>query len=151
MAHTADLAVYAFTMDCELGVDVEQVREVADMEHVAARFFSKPEARELMSVRNQSARQEAFFRCWTRKEAYLKAIGSGLSLPLDSFQVTLLADAPPRFVEIGKDPTLGAEWTLQHLTPVPGYVGALAYHSPARNIVFRSPQSPQMLLDYLGY
>ena len=69
----------------------------------------------------------AFFYCWTRKEAYIKAIGEGLSEPLDRFSVTLTPGEPSRFRHLGGDPARAADWTLIHLVPAPGAVGALAY------------------------
>ncbi len=150
LSNSVDLALYAFAVDCELGVDVERVQTMTDLEHVASRYFCEAEASELLSIGNKLARQEAFFRCWTRKEAYIKAVGTGLCLPLDQFQVTLLPDDPPRFVHIGNSAKAAAEWTLQHLDPASGYVGALAYHSAPRKIGFRQPQAPQELLEQFG-
>jgi 4'-phosphopantetheinyl transferase len=150
LSNSGDLALYAFAVDCELGVDVEQVRAMTDLEQIASRYFCEAEASELLSIDGRPARQEAFFRCWTRKEAYIKAVGTGLTLPLDQFQVTLLPGDPPRFIHIGKNVKAANEWTLQPLNPAPGYVGALAYHAGARNIVFHQPQAPQELLERVG-
>ena len=72
------------------------------------------------------AKPDAFFNCWTRKEAYIKAIGEGLSEPLDRFSVTLKPEDPARFIHLGGDPRRAAAWTLHHLIPEPGAVGALA-------------------------
>jgi 4'-phosphopantetheinyl transferase len=89
MSHSAEMALYAFTLDCELGVDVERVRELDDLEVMAAHLFCPAEISELLSLSPEN-REEAFFRCWTRKEAYIKALGEGLSIPLDRVRVTLL-------------------------------------------------------------
>lgn len=151
MTHSVALALYAFAVDCELGVDVERVERMTDLENIATGYFCEAEASELLSIGSKQARQEAFFRCWTRKEAYIKAVGTGLYLPLDQFQVTLLTDEPARFVHIGKNAKAADEWTLQHLDPAPGYVGALAYHARPRKIAFHQPQAPQELLEQLGY
>ena len=150
LSNSGELVVYAFAIDCELGVDVEQVRRMTDLKQIASRYFCEAEASELMSINGGQTRQEAFYRCWTRKEAYIKAIGSGLILPLDQFQVTLLPDDAPRFVHIGENEKAAKEWTLQHFNPAPGYIGALAYHAAARNIVFHKLQAPQKLLDQIG-
>ena len=96
------MALYAFTLGCELGVDVEQLRKLDDPESIARRFFSPGEASELLSLKPEE-RGPAFFRCWTRKEAYVKAIGDGLTIPLDCFQVTLLPGVPARFVQLASD------------------------------------------------
>jgi 4'-phosphopantetheinyl transferase len=151
LSNSGELVLYTFAVDCELGVDVEQVRGMTDLDQIASRYFCEAEASELLSIKGGQARQEAFYRCWTRKEAYIKAIGSGLALPLDQFQVTLLPDEAPRFVHIGENAKAANEWTLQHLNPAPGYIGALAYHAVARNIVFHQPQASQkLLLDQVG-
>lgn len=103
LSNSGELVLYAFAVDCELGVDVEEVRRMTDLKQIASRYFCEAEAAALLSVNGGQARQEAFYRCWTRKEAYIKAIGSGLTLPLDQFQVTLLPDDVPRFVHIGEN------------------------------------------------
>ncbi len=147
LSNSGDLSVYAFTVGSEVGVDVEQVKPLADLENLASRYFCSAEAAELLSIGSKLAIQEAFFRCWTRKEAYIKAVGTGLYLPLDQFQVTLLADDPPRFVHIGESPRVADEWTLHHLDPAPGYAGALAYHARPRELVFQEPLAPGELLE----
>jgi phosphopantetheine--protein transferase-like protein len=73
---------------CEVGVDVEQIRPLPDVHEIASRFFCPEEAAELISL-PPDQRGQAFFLCWTRKEAYIKAIGDGLSAPLHGFRVTL--------------------------------------------------------------
>ncbi len=147
MAHSGDLALYALTVDCEIGIDVEELRDIPDIEKVASHYFSRAEASELLSIGDKISARDAFFRCWTRKEAYIKAVGDGLYLPLDQFQVTLFRDAPAKFVHIGNDVSAAAEWTLEHLDPAPNYLGALAYQSTPRNIVFHAPLDPAQLLD----
>jgi 4'-phosphopantetheinyl transferase len=130
-SHSKGLALYAFTHDCEVGVDVEELRELPDFQRIASGFFCPREAQELASVKDTAA---AFFRCWTRKEAYIKAVGDGLSIPLDEFQVTLLPEQPARFVHIGNDECAASNWNLHHLEPAPGYVGALAYAGTRRSL-----------------
>jgi 4'-phosphopantetheinyl transferase len=149
MAHSGGLAVYAFLFGSGIGVDVEEVRGFGNFEQIAERYFCCEEASQLMSIADERQREEAFFRCWTRKESYLKAIGDGLSAPLDQFQVTLLPGSPARFIHIGHDTSTASIWTLQHLEPAPGYIGALAYRGTARNIVMHPPQHPQDFLDFL--
>ena len=131
ISHSGEMALYALTVGCELGVDVEQLRTLDDLESIAMRFFSPGEASELLSL-NPEDRGTAFFRCWTRKEAYVKAIGDGLTIPLDCFQVTLLPGVPARFIQLAGDQGIAREWTLDHLDPEPGYVGALAYRDSRR-------------------
>ena len=88
-----------------------------------------------------------FFRCWTRKEAYIKAVGKGLSFPLDQVQVTLLMGTAPRFLQLGTQPEEAAAWSLHHLEPAPGYVGALAYRGAARVAHLDAAVEAQELLD----
>jgi 4'-phosphopantetheinyl transferase len=130
-SHSKGLALYAFTDACAVGVDVEEVRQLPDFQQIASRFFCPGEAQELASVNDTAA---AFFRCWTRKEAYIKAVGDGLSIPLDEFQVTLLAEHPVRFVHIGNDERAAFTWNLHHLEPAVGYIGALAYSGARRSL-----------------
>jgi 4'-phosphopantetheinyl transferase len=150
MSHSGDLALYAFAADCEVGIDVEEAREMSDIEQMSSQFFCSAETTELLSICCVKSRLQAFFRCWTRKEAYIKAIGDGLYLPLDQFQVTLLRDEPVRFVHIGGDPMAAVDWTLQHIEPFPDYIGALAYRSRPRDVVFPGPLGAQELLDAIG-
>jgi 4'-phosphopantetheinyl transferase len=130
-SHSGQMALYAFTVGCELGIDVEQLRKLDDAESIAARFFSTAEASELLSLTPEQ-RGPAFFRCWTRKEAYVKAVGDGLAIPLNRFQVTLLPGIPARFVQLASDMGTAADWTLDHLELAPGYLGALAYRDNRR-------------------
>jgi len=132
-SHSGQLALYALTLDCDMGIDVEKTRELDDPESIAARFFSAAELTELRSL-TPDEKALAFFRCWTRKEAYVKAIGDGLAMPLNGFQVTLLPGAPARFIQISTGHA--SDWTLEHLELAPGYVGALAYRDKPRPIRF---------------
>ena len=70
--------------------------------------------------------RQAFFRCWTRKEAYIKARGQGLSLPLDQFDVSLAPGEPAAILGTQQDPSEASRWSLQELTAAPGYIAALA-------------------------
>jgi 4'-phosphopantetheinyl transferase len=147
-SHSGQMALYAFTLGCELGVDMEELRELAGAESIAARFFSTAEVSELLSLK-PGDRALAFFRCWTRKEAYVKAIGDGLAIPLNRFRVTLLPGAPARFVQIASDMGIASDWTLHHLEPAPGYVGALAYQDSQRPTTIhptvRADELPEVL------
>lgn len=148
-SHSGGLAVFAFTLDREIGVDVEHIRPVPDMEGIAKRFFCLEEAADLMSL-DASERERAFFLCWTRKEAYIKALGNGLSEPLDSFRVTVTPDAPAGFVHIAHDTRAAKLWTLHDLTLAPGYAGALAYADAPRPLRLSPPMTPLELLLATG-
>lgn len=125
LSHSGDLALLAVAGRREVGVDVEAVRPVCDAEAIAERFFSPAENAALRQLPPQG-RLDAFFRCWTRKEAYLKALGEGLARPLDGFDVSLEPDAPARLLKVHADPQEASRWWLTALEPGPGYVGALA-------------------------
>ena len=111
-----------------MGIDIEQERTLADMMSIAGRFFSTAEARELATLSGEQ-RAHAFHRCWARKEAYIKALGLGLSLPLESFRVSLLPGEPASLKEILGSPGLEAEWLIQDLPVTDGYAAALAVRS----------------------
>jgi 4'-phosphopantetheinyl transferase len=126
VSHSGDLALLAFTRGPELGIDVEQFRPMPDLLPVARRFFCAEETEELMAL-PPPARQRAFFACWTRKEAYIKATGNGLHTPLDQFRVTLRPGEAARFVHIANDDA-GA-WTLHDVVVPEGYAAAVAYRA----------------------
>ena len=125
LSDSGDLAIYAFTRGADLGVDVEILRPMPDAQSIAEHFFAAEE-REVLRGVAEARKAQAFFNCWTRKEAYIKAIGEGLSEPLDRFSVTLLPDEPARFLHLGGDRRRARGWTLHHLVPEVGAVGALA-------------------------
>jgi 4'-phosphopantetheinyl transferase len=114
MSHSDGLAVFAFTAGCEVGVDVERIRPLPDMQSIADRFFCSEEAAELMSLA-ANQREHGFYLCWSRKEAYIKAIGDGLSAPLDSFRVTLQPCQPARFIHLANDTSASKAWSLHDL------------------------------------
>ncbi len=123
LSHSRDLALYAFTLAGEVGVDLESLdRPRLDPDAVAKRFFSPGEYRYLLEAPPER-KHEIFFRLWTLKEACLKATGRGLP-GLSSVEVRLEGEGePPLPIELGDGP-LG-EWSLHRLHPAPGYTGAL--------------------------
>ena len=120
LAHSGGLAVYAIAQRREVGIDVEEIRPLFARERIAEQFFSQPEIAELRALPVQR-QPMAFFNCWTRKEAYLKARGDGLQIPLDSFSVSLAPCESAEF-RVGVDPG----WSLRALTPARGYAAAVA-------------------------
>jgi 4'-phosphopantetheinyl transferase len=125
LSNSEDLALVGFCRGREIGVDLEYLREMEDMESIATRFFSAAEVAALSGVPPER-KKEAFFNCWTRKEAYLKAVGEGLAAPLDSFAVTLVPGEPPRMLTLEGSAERAAPWFLHHLHPAPDFVGAIA-------------------------
>jgi 4'-phosphopantetheinyl transferase len=148
MSHSSGLAVYAFTIGCELGVDIEQIRPVPEMKDIAARFFCPEELEDLMAL-SQPERPRGFFNCWTRKEAFIKAVGDGLSLPLDSFRVALRPNAPAKLLRLGASVEAARGWMLHDFTPVQDYTGALAYSGQARPLLCHNPIAAGELLEWL--
>ena len=125
LSHSKGLALVGLTQRHELGIDIEGIRTLDDMDKIAERFFSAAENVVYAQV-PAALKSVAFFNCWTRKEAYIKAIGEGLSHPLDTFDVTLAPGAPARLLRAEKDPQAINRWSLMTLEPAPGYIGALA-------------------------
>jgi 4'-phosphopantetheinyl transferase len=125
VSHTKGLALYAFAYQRALGVDIEYVRADLAGQEIAERFFSRQEVCALSAL-PAVVRTHAFFNCWTRKEAYIKARGEGLSLPLKQFDVTLTPGEPAALLSTRPDPQEASRWLLQELFPAQGYMAALA-------------------------
>lgn len=125
LSHSDGLALYAVARGREVGIDVERVRPIPDAEAIAERFFSVRENSVFRAV-PENKKPEAFFTCWTRKEAFIKARGEGLSFPLDQFDVSVIPGEPARLLNIRNHPQECNRWSLHALAPGPGFVGALA-------------------------
>lgn len=137
LSHAGGVALCAVARGREVGIDVELPRaEFAGMD-VAERFFSRAEV-EALRARPGDARVVTFFNCWTRKEAYIKARGEGLSHPLDTFTVSLAEDAPAALLSTEKDPAEAGRWTLMELPLGGGYVAALAVEGGVAALSFWS-------------
>jgi 4'-phosphopantetheinyl transferase len=125
LSHSEGLALYAFTRDREIGVDIEHIRDIPEIEKIAERFFSERE-NAVIRVLPKSKKKEAFFNCWTRKEAFIKATGDGLSWPLDRFDVSLVPGEPARLQRIEGDSRAASQWYIEDLKPAPGFAAACA-------------------------
>jgi 4'-phosphopantetheinyl transferase len=125
VSHSHGIALYAVTRGREVGIDLERIRFDLAVAEIAERFFSRREAAMLRALPT-AAQYRAFFRCWTRKEAYVKARGEGLSLPLDQFDLSPVPGESDAAPGTQRDPSDTSRWSLQELTPGPGYVAALA-------------------------
>lgn len=125
LSHSHGMALFALARARDVGVDLEWIRPDLASEEIAERFFAPREVSMLRKVPVQM-RVEAFFHCWTRKEAYIKATGKGLSMPLEEFVVSLAPDEPAALLETRTDHREASRWCLRSLAPHPGYVGALA-------------------------
>jgi 4'-phosphopantetheinyl transferase len=116
VSHCGDVALYAFACGREVGVDVEAVREMRDADAIAAGFFSRRENEAYLAL-DPSERPLGFFRCWTRKEAFIKALGDGLHYPLDAFDVSLAPGEPARILRVGEVAGSACGWTLHDVDP----------------------------------
>ena len=125
LAHSHELALIAVTQLGEIGVDVEFIRPLQDMVQLARQCFSMQEFLQFKDL-PASERHQAFFTCWTRKEAFLKALGFGLAYPLENFTVSLLRNEPGRLVMVAGNPDEAAKWTLQGIDIDPDYAAAYA-------------------------
>ncbi|HTK76676.1 MAG TPA: thioesterase domain-containing protein [Gemmataceae bacterium] len=125
VSHSGELLFLAIAKEREIGVDVERIRPRSDWRELAGRYFAPAEVAALDRVPD-AARDRAFFQCWTRKEAYIKAHGLGMSLPLDRFAVSLGPGEPARLVNADHDPTQLGRWTLRDVSPGNDYAAALA-------------------------
>src|SRR5205823_1032898 len=125
LSHSHHIALYAFTYSRNLGIDVEYMRSNVEYEQLAQHFFSPYENAILHAVPTDLKR-EAFFNCWTRKEAYIKARGEGLSIPLDVFDVSLRPGEPAALLDSREEAQEVARWSLYELAPGPDYAGAVA-------------------------
>jgi 4'-phosphopantetheinyl transferase len=130
LSHSHGLVLYAFALQCEVGIDVEQIRPEVVNEGIEDSYFSVQEKMELNAL-PQELRHEGFFSCWTRKEAYVKAGGQGLQMPLNSFDVSLTP---------GRTGTLRSgdkgRWSLYSFCPEPGFAAALVIEGRASHLKF---------------
>lgn len=129
VSHSGDVAAYAFLRGREIGIDIERVREIHDGDDIAAHFFSRREYETYLALDHRD-KPAGFFNCWTRKEAFVKALGDGVHHPLDSFEVTLAPGEPARILRVGPAPGDACGWLLRSFIPVPGFIGAVVAQEP---------------------
>jgi 4'-phosphopantetheinyl transferase len=125
VSHSHNLGLYAILLHQDIGVDLEHIHQVKNVETIAARFFSRGEYETLRSL-PEAQKLEAFFNCWTRKEAYIKAGSDGIAHPLDRFEVSIAIDEPARLLSIDGSQAEASRWYLRGFMPASGYVAALA-------------------------
>jgi 4'-phosphopantetheinyl transferase len=135
VSHSEDLCVVAVSPIPSLGIDVERIRSDFGGEAVAQSNFAPAEFRELLSL-PPDVRPQAFFNCWTRKEAYVKALGAGLQIPLDGFEVSLRPGDPSRFLR-----GAAKDWKLHSFAAAEGFQAAIAYRgNEARLAFYEAPE-----------
>jgi 4'-phosphopantetheinyl transferase len=143
VSHTADIVVYAFAWDREIGIDVEELRPLSNAESIAERFFSSEE-RSAFNALAPENRTVGFFRCWTRKEAIAKAIGTGLSAALEEFDVSLVTEKSGPFVHVRHPNGERSGWHLHEFQLEPAVIGSCVVS--ASTILAQ----PTISLDTLG-
>lgn len=130
LSHTGSLAFLAVAAEGRLGIDAEFVSPVVDVEGIVRRFFAPSEKEEILQLPLED-RRAAFFACWSRKEAFVKAIGKGLHVPLDSFRVNVRPDEPPRLVSL--DWHESSAWRFADIVE-PAFAVTLAIDHPAPQV-----------------
>jgi 4'-phosphopantetheinyl transferase len=129
LAHSGGTAIYAITRDRPVGIDIESVKHEFPIESVAERFFSELEVAALRSLPKHIQRI-AFFKCWTRKEAFIKAIGDGLSCPLSDFDVSLTPGEPARLLHVRWASEEAHRWCMEDIDSVAGCAAAIVFSGP---------------------
>ncbi|PYX86503.1 MAG: phosphopantetheine-protein transferase [Acidobacteria bacterium] len=129
VAHSGEIILWAFARERRVGIDVEEIRTDFSTQEIAERFFSPAERQALCSLA-ASRRHQAFFHCWTRKEAFVKATGDGLSLPLDQFDVALASGQPAYLIATRPDAEESRRWSMHNLDVHPNYAAALVIERP---------------------
>jgi 4'-phosphopantetheinyl transferase len=124
VSHSGNLALIGFAHGCEVGIDVEELREVSPLEQIARKFFHPAETSEILAAPD-NARNLAFLRCWTGKEAVLKALGKGIVADLPGFRIPLEHDARG-WIEYRESPSRRSRCWLEQLNPCDNYLAAIA-------------------------
>jgi 4'-phosphopantetheinyl transferase len=135
ISHSQNMALFAFTTKFNVGVDVEFVNPDIEVKDIAAKFFSTNEIMNLLAL---PEKQQAlgFFNCWTRKEAFIKAVGEGLSFPLDKFEVSLEPNKPAKLLATDWQPDDVSKWSIYSMSPGENFVGSLAIEGLVEKVKF---------------
>ena len=142
LSHADELALLAVSQGLAIGIDIESVRPEFAGQEIAERFFSAGEVRRLLELPAEE-RPEAFFSCWTRKEAYIKALGEGLSVPLDSFEVAFGPDTQASLLAVEVNPRELTRWSMYDLAAPEGCKAALVVEG-SQHRLRRVPWTPSI-------
>lgn len=129
LSHSGNMVLYAFSRGRAVGIDIEMVKKEVATLSIAENFFSPDEVTALKAV-PEDMHAVAFFNCWTRKEAYIKALGEGLSHPLQNFSVSLAPHEEAALLSVMGDPSEAARWKIYALEPGAGYVASVIAENP---------------------
>ncbi len=135
ISHSGDMVVCAFVVGLQIGVDIEKIKQDFDVLELAQKFFSKREI-EVLEKQPKEDLARAFYRCWTRKEAFIKAEGSGLSFPLNKFAVSLEDDNQAILLETDWDASEKSHWSLFSFVPEDNYIGALSVRNKLATVKY---------------
>lgn len=133
VSHSGTFALFAFAHTLEVGVDIELIRERKCLMDIARRFFAADEVEALLALPEEQ-QLNGFHRCWTRKEAYVKAKGDGLSLALDQFSVSIAEEAFPRLLRATTDSDESAHWRFFHVPTPESYAAVVAVQTPCETL-----------------
>jgi len=136
LSHSQDAAILAVTRGLTVGIDIEWINPEFATEEIATRFFAQGEV-ECLQTLPVAERADGFFACWTRKEAYIKALGDGLSVPLDSFEVGFGPGTPAALLQVKTDPGEVARWSMYDLEVAQGYRAALVVQGKGHGLRHR--------------
>jgi 4'-phosphopantetheinyl transferase len=126
LAHSDGKAIYAITLNREVGVDIESIKYEIPFKDIAEHFFSGAELTALRDL-PQEMQRIAFYKCWTRKEAFIKALGDGLSCPLADFDVSVMPGEPAKLLNVRWAPEEASRWFMKDIDAVPGFSAALVF------------------------
>jgi 4'-phosphopantetheinyl transferase len=133
VAHSGDLALLAFSKNIRIGIDLEKEQPDIEFLQLAQLILSPYQFTQFVGLPREMQQRE-FYRCWTLKEAFCKAIGRGMSLPYSSFDLSFLENGPPRLLRLDSEPDSCGHWTLRDFIVDVGYVGALAVESTSHQL-----------------
>jgi 4'-phosphopantetheinyl transferase len=135
ISHSKNIALFAFIKKLNVGVDVEFVNPDIEVKDIAEKFFSPNEVLNLYAL-PEKQHTLGFFNCWTRKEAFIKAVGEGLSFPLNKFEVSLEPDKPAKLLATDWEPKAVSKWSIFSMSPATNFVGSLAIEGVVEKIKF---------------
>lgn len=133
ISHSGDMILLGFVKKHIIGIDIEYTKREVDVKNIAELFFSEEETTSLFAL-DEAYQMQAFYNCWTRKEAFIKAVGSGLSFPLDQFVVSLDTTKKATLIETKWDKKEKDKWILNTITPGKDYIGAVSVKGNISNI-----------------